>query len=386
MDGGTVTPSNAVKRVLIYRLGTLGDTVVALPALNVVARAFPAAERRLLTSFPPNAKASPSSAILENTGLVHGYFRYTLRTRNVRELISLWLQLLKWRPEVLIDLSPASGIADAKRNSFFFRLCGITRIVGAPITDDMQHPRPIVGAEKRFEYEASRLARNIASLGRANLDDPAYWDLKITRQEFDRAAEVLAPAGERPIIAVGFGTKNQSNDWGAERWHELLTRLARLYPQHSLAICGAAVETQQSDTVASGWRECSAAPVINLCGVLTPRESAAVFKRADIFLGHDSGPMHLASAVQTPCVVVFSARNPAGIWFPYGDRHQVLYHHVSCENCGLETCILEKKKCILSITVEEVLERISRILPPPDSGLVTSTRHSDFEDLLSHSS
>ena len=60
------------KRVLIYRLGSLGDTLIALPALKLVAEAFPEAERRLLTSFPPNSKAPPSSAIVENTGLSTG--------------------------------------------------------------------------------------------------------------------------------------------------------------------------------------------------------------------------------------------------------------------------------------------------------------------------
>ena len=62
------------ERVLVYRLGSLGDTVVALPALHLVARTFPNAERRMLTSFPPNAKAPASSAILTGTNLVDGYF------------------------------------------------------------------------------------------------------------------------------------------------------------------------------------------------------------------------------------------------------------------------------------------------------------------------
>ncbi len=45
-----------MRRVLIYRLGSLGDTLIALPALKLVARAFPDAERRLLTNFPVNVK------------------------------------------------------------------------------------------------------------------------------------------------------------------------------------------------------------------------------------------------------------------------------------------------------------------------------------------
>ena len=72
------------KRVLVYRLGSLGDTVVALPALHLVARMFPKAERRMLTSFPPHVKAPASSAVLEHTGLIEGYFRYNYATRSPR--------------------------------------------------------------------------------------------------------------------------------------------------------------------------------------------------------------------------------------------------------------------------------------------------------------
>jgi ADP-heptose:LPS heptosyltransferase len=98
--------------------------------------------------------------------------------------------------------------------------------------------------------------------------------------------------------------------------------------------------------------------VVNLCGDLTPRESAAVFARAEIFVGHDSGPMHLAAAVQTPCVAIFSARNKPRVWFPYGRQHRVVYHRVECWGCELETCVVEKKRCMTSITVDEVVEQV----------------------------
>ena len=47
------------RKVLIYRLGSLGDTVVALPSLHLIARAFPDAERRVLTNFPVSGKEAP---------------------------------------------------------------------------------------------------------------------------------------------------------------------------------------------------------------------------------------------------------------------------------------------------------------------------------------
>jgi ADP-heptose:LPS heptosyltransferase len=353
----------SAKRVLIYRLGSLGDTVVALPALHLVARAFPDAERRMLTNFPVNVKAPPAAAILENAGLVHGYFRYAVGTRKPLELLSLWWQIVRWRPQVLVYLGAGRGIESARRDAAFFRMCGIRRRIGVPLSDDMQQNRWLE-AEQCLEPEAARLVRNLAELGDARLDDPANWDLHLTAEERTRAEDALEPAAGHPILAVSVGTKVQSKDWGRENWRALLAELAILCPDYALTLSGSPEESEASEFAASGWRAASPShgPVVNLYGHLTPRESAAVFARARLFIGHDSGPMHLAAAVQTPCVAIFSARNKPRVWFPYGSQHRVLYHQVDCWGCNLETCIVEQKKCLTSITVDEVLAQVHALL------------------------
>jgi ADP-heptose:LPS heptosyltransferase len=225
----------------------------------------------------------------------------------------------------------------------------------------MQHNR-WQESEQSLEPEGERLARNLAELGDAHLEAPASWDLRLTEAEHARAKEVLSPTIGHPILAVSVGTKVQSKDWGRDNWRALLERLAALYPHHALALCGAAEESEASEFAAAGWRQNSPSPVVNLCGLLTPRESAAVFAHAPVFVGHDSGPMHLAAAVQTPCVAIFAARNKPRVWFPYGKQHRVLYHQTDCWGCGLETCIVERKRCLTSITVEEVVTEVRAIL------------------------
>ena len=351
----------SAKRVLIYRLGSLGDTVVALPSLHLVARAFPEAERRMLTNFPVNVKAPPAASILESTNLVHGYFRYVVGTRRPLELLSLWWQIVRWRPQALVYLGAGRGIESARRDAAFFRLCGIRRLIGVPVSDDMQHSR-WQEAEQALEPEAVRLARNLAELGDARLDDPASWDLHLTAEERARAEDALGPAAGHPILAVSVGTKRQAKDWGRENWRALLSAVARSYPLHALVLLGSLEESEASEFAATGWRGASGGAVVNLCGRLTPRESAAVLTHARVFLGHDSGPMHLAAAVQTPCVAIFSARNKPRVWFPYGAGHRVLYHPVDCWGCNLETCIVEKKKCLTSITVDEVFAEVRALL------------------------
>jgi len=361
--GRSVAISRNARRVLIYRLGSLGDTLVALPSLHLLERAFPRAERRLLTNFPVHGKAPAAAVVLGNSGLIHSYERYTVGTRSPLELMQLALRIRSFSPDALVFLMPARGVVTAERDLRFFRwACGIRNIIGAPLTEDMQRGR--VDAQGVHEYEAARLARNIQALGNAYLEEAASWDLRLTDEEFEAADRALQPIAHMPMIAVSVGTKVQAKDWGQDNWRALLRRVAELYPGHGLMMAGAQDESAASEFAAQGWREVAGdAGVVNLCGRLSPRESAAAFQRAKVFLGHDSGPMHLAACVQTPCVTVFSARNRPKTWFPFGDRHRVVYHPVDCGGCGLETCVEQKRKCLLSITVDEVVRALVAAYP-----------------------
>ncbi len=349
------------KRVLIYRLGSLGDMLVALPALHLVARAFPDAERRMLTNVPVSSKAPAAAAILDGTGLVDGYFKYKVGSRALG-LLSLWWQLVRWRPDAVVYLAAFRGAGSVVRDARFFGLCGIGRQIGVPLTQEMQE-NLWQESEQALEPEACRLVRNLRELGQPDLDDPANWELRLSGAEKQKARAALMDTAGRPVIAVSVGTKVQSKDWGIENWRSLLRELAGTYPGYALALCGAKEEAAASEYAAEGWRAAGGAgAVVNLCGRLTPRESAAALTGARVFIGHDSGPMHLAAVVQTPCVAIFAARNKPRMWFPYGKQHRVIYHRVECWGCGLETCTVEKKRCILSITVPEVMAEVRTVL------------------------
>jgi ADP-heptose:LPS heptosyltransferase len=83
---------------------------------------------------------------------------------------------------------------------------------------------------------------------------------------------------------------------------------------------------------------------------------------------HDSGPMHLAAAVGTPSMAVFSARAKPGIWFPRGVGNRILHRDVSCGGCGLEVCTVERKRCITEIGVDEAVVACEAILAARPAG------------------
>jgi heptosyltransferase-3 len=343
-----------VKRVLIYRLGSLGDTVVALPCFHQIAKSFPNAERKVLTNWPVNLKAPPLDSILKGSGLVDGYIRYPLGTRNIQDLLKLYKIINQWEPELLIYLAAFRTQFSTIRDYLFFRLCGIKQIIGLPLKSSL-HNHQWLPKQQRYAYEAELLAKRIELIGIPDLDKHSNWDLLLTEKEKFRVQEL---SKEQRFFVCGIGTKWNTNDWGIRNWKNLIKQFQDCHPDYGVIFVGAAAEKELVEQVRATIRGLS----FNFCGVLTPRESWGMMRSANFYLGVDSGPMHLAASAGIPCVSIFSARNKPGIWFPYGNKHEVLYHQTECYNCKLNKCIENNKKCINSISVEEVMEAIENVL------------------------
>lgn len=353
-------PADA-RRVLIHRQGSLGDTVVALPGLKVIADAFPNAERRLLTNYPVSAVAGPALQLVAPAGLVSDAIEYPVGTRNPRALLRLIRDIRAWRPDVAVYLVEARSPAQHRRDAAIMRLCGVRHLFGYDSSGGLSAPLQLAGG--RVESEAARLLRAVAELGAVDLDDPAAWDLRLAPAEHARAAAVLAPvlagvSGDAPVIAFSIGTKAQVNDYEDDNWRAVIAGLSQRCPGAALIGVGAPSERDRTARLLDAW----AGPRLNTCGEFDMRSSGAALARANLFVGHDSGPMHLASAVGTPCVAVFSSRNPPGQWYPHGAAHRILRVATDCSPCGLYTCVAEGKRCILSIPPAAVVEACVEVL------------------------
>ena len=349
-------PDLAVRKVVIYRTGSLGDTVVALPSFHLIARAFPQAERVLLTDIPVHQKAPTAMAVLAGTGLVHGDMRYAGATRNPKAILRTLGEIRRYRPDVLVHLMPRGSLKEIRRDRIFFRLAGARHIVGLDAGPLQHRPDAATGL---YESQASLLARSIAELGDGEVENPANWSLHLSSDEQEKALRALAPLAGRPLMVCGPGTKMQSKDWGQENWRVLLGRLYQRYQHYALVTIGAKEELQYCEYAAQDW----AGAKLNLAG-LPPRETAAAIRNGAVFLGPDSGQMHLAASVGVPSVVVFSARNKPGVWFPFGTKNRVIYHRTECMGCQLQTCVLMEKKCILSVTVDEMECAVQAAMTP----------------------
>jgi heptosyltransferase-3 len=313
-----------VRRILVHRLGSIGDFVVSIPCFHLIRRRFPGAEIHLLTNCPIEKRAAPAVSILDGSGLVDQYTNYPLRTRNIGDFYQIYTSIRKFHPDIFIYLVSRPSTLLLVRDFAFFGVCGIRKAVGFPFSPDLRRCRPPIAEGDLWEAEASRLARCLAPLGDAQPHCQASWDLCLTEAELAEAARLLgvsASTGGQPPRLLGFsvGTKQPIKDWGDRNWRFVLEGARN--PDLGLVMVGAEEEFARSEQLAKDWP----GPVYNFCGRCSPRVSAALIARSELFLCHDSGPMHLAAAVGVRCVAVFSKRNAPGEWFPFGSGHKIFY-------------------------------------------------------------
>jgi heptosyltransferase III len=332
--------SAASEPILIYRLGSLGDTVVALPCFHAIARAFPGHRKLVLTNVPVSSKAAALDIILRPGGLIDEVIEYPVGQRSLGAFWQLRRAIRATGARTMIYLAAPRGRRAVLRDTLFFRLCGFSKIIGVPLDPDLHDCRE---TDTGMEPEAERLARTMAALGPIDLQDPANWDLRFTEAERARATAALAPLGGRAFIGINMGGKDASKDWGDDNWQALITDLALRHGTLGLVAVGANEDAERSAAVLACWP----GPTANLCGALSPRESGAALGGAQLFIGHDSGPLHLAAAGGARVIGLFGNFNRPRRWHPYGPQHRV--HH--------------DMRGVRAITVGEVAATIESMLP-----------------------
>ena len=110
-------------RILIYRLGSLGDTVVALPCFRLIRSHYPEAEIVVLTNIPVSGKAAAIEAVLEGTGLIDRYIPYPLGLRDPGKLAELRRRIAAEKFDRVISLTAPRGFRRQRAGlSFLSRL------------------------------------------------------------------------------------------------------------------------------------------------------------------------------------------------------------------------------------------------------------------------
>ena len=152
-------------------------------------------------------------------------------------------------------------------------------------------------------------------------------------------------------MLIGPGAKRQTNKWPKERFSEIAKRWTNL--GGFVIIIGAANDKADGEQLKAVNKE----KIENLAGETTLIETLCLMKNCTVALTNDSGPMHMASAVELPLVVAFSARDFPVLWFPNGSENNVIRKMVECSPCLAEDC-KNNNICLETITVDEVWEKV----------------------------
>ena len=168
----------------------------------------------------------------------------------------------------------------------------------------------------------------------------------------------------QPLVAMHVGAGSRAKQWPVEHWRELLGRL--------IVSCGAHVVLIGGDKDrAIAQKILGERPwpgVVDWTGSLSIAESAALLERADVLVGADSGPAHLAAAVDAPVVVLFSGTNNQQQWQPYGRQVTVVRRPVECSPCHRQRCPLPTHPCMRELQPARVAAAVLDLLRTPSHG------------------
>jgi ADP-heptose:LPS heptosyltransferase len=161
----------------------------------------------------------------------------------------------------------------------------------------------------------------------------------------------------RVVFHVGASTS--AKRWPAEHWRRLLEYLSA-DGRAVVVLVGTADDSQTARAVlgfsppdnATDWT-----------GRFTIDELAAVLQQADVVVGADSGPAHLAAAVGTPVVALFSGTNNVQQWQPRGQSVCTLHNAVPCAPCHQRACPLAGHPCMRGIHPDNVMKTLDGLLP-----------------------
>jgi ADP-heptose:LPS heptosyltransferase len=148
------------------------------------------------------------------------------------------------------------------------------------------------------------------------------------------------------IFSAPFG-KAKSKRWPIERYNELYIELSSL--GYEICICGSLDEEQ--DFIKIGWSD-----KLYIKGFFGLEFKDLVDKIKDcvIYIGNDTGPMHLAALLKIDCIALFSDTNRDSNWSPFGSNNIILRANVECGNCQSEICLNSTHDCMNNISYETV--------------------------------
>ena len=326
-----VVPAD-IRRILVIRPGGMGDMVLLLPMLKALRQHYLAAAIDLVCERRnreiPGLAGDPAELLL--------YDAHPLQTV---------VRLIRRRYDLTIDTE-----------QFHYFSAVMTWFSGAPVRIGFKiNPgrNPLYTHLINYDltgYEATEFMRLLGPLGvksRESVEPCSFISL------------FPLPAHNSRLILIHVAASTRYKHWAPEKFAELARRLShesreKSHESRLIVLVGGKKDKNLAETIArlSGLGE----GVKVLAGEQSLSETAALIRRAELFIGGDSGLAHLAAALGTPTVVLFGPSDPAK-WGARGPGHAIVRKELACSPCFIfgyhKPC--HSIACMAGITVDDVL-------------------------------
>jgi predicted lipopolysaccharide heptosyltransferase III len=337
-----------MRNILIIKLRYIGDVLLATPTVRAIKAARPDFRITMMVNRGTEDVLSGNQDLDEIVVLDKGSLAAQWR---------LIAGLRRRRFDTVIDLT------DGDRSAFLSWISGAAVRIG--FNDEhrwrgkyyTQVVQPVPGIQHRIDRDLEALKPlNI----QASSKDPQLWLTPEEMKDADQLLDQLCVQRSQSIAILQPGARYWFKAWPPERFAELADQLTSHHGCQVL-IGG----SNQDIDLAQQIRQMAKSNPVTMAGRTTIKQFAAIAKKSALFVGSDSGAMHIASAVGTPVVALFGPSNPEE-WGPRGIMVEVIYKGLDCRRCYHPTCERGEESCMRQIIVEDVFVAASRLMGASD--------------------
>lgn len=335
-------------RILIVRLGALGDLVHTLPVVPALLAAMPTVEIHWLVDARYAAL----------TALVEGVDRWIVweapRIRGDRGLLAVTSFLRAQRYDAAFDLQ---GLM---KSAVLARCSGATRVIGFPSAHLREKAASWFYSEQpdigRVSHVIDRQLGLLCAVGLSHA--PRLFPLRIESTPAADSVTQLAEGRPFALLIPGAGWPNK--EWGPDRFGALASAMASRWGWAPIVTWGPHEQALAEEVVHASNGSARLAPPTNVADL------AALARAATVVVGGDTGPVHLSEAAGGRVVCVLGPTDPARNG-PALPGSGFVSRFEGCE-CRYARSCRRANPCIATISVEEVLEEVARVRSMADAG------------------
>jgi lipopolysaccharide heptosyltransferase III len=338
-----------VNRVLVVRLRSIGDTVLATPSLDALRRFLPAARIDILLE-------DWVAPVLEGFDAVDNVL--TFKKDDFRSRLQTARQIRRAKYDVALNLHGGTTA------TFFVRASGARHRVGyAENQYKFLYNHLLSSSSDFWQKEKTHSAeQQLALLGFVGVPvaDKPKTRLVVTEKALSSIEERLTKFkiqnSKFKIALIHPVAAFETKQWATENFAQIADFL------HRKNLPVVAVATKKESEILEKLKQLSSSPILTFDDLTLP-EITALASKAKIFIGNDSGIAHIAAAVNAPSVVIFGSSN-IHHWRPWTNApNEIVYETLPCQPCAGYFCKeFGEPKCILSVKVESVIQAIEKVL------------------------